>query len=410
MEAIMRIIKVTAIMACLFLIPAVAPVKSSDMVIDESALAYFQDSYETCRDEFRSLSLEIKHKIKRARISRLPVSSRIDNDLTIDLCYIPAVHKSKLIIISCGVHGVEGFAGSAVQRMFMREILPEIDLGNTGILLIHAMNPYGFKYVRRVTENNVDLNRNCDIDRALFEAKNEGYSSLVDFLNPQEEVNMNGMENQFFFIRAVIKILQKSMKSLRQSILQGQYEFEKGIFFGGKNFEPQVVLIRSELAETIRDYDAIFGIDLHTGWGAKNTLHLFPNPVKDLKVREAMEIIFEGYPIDWGDTENFYTVTGDFSDFIGKIDPEKFYIPMSFEYGTMDSHTTKGSVKSVHNMIIENQGYHYGYRTKEDEAEVNKRFREMYYPSSNEWRSEVIRQAREIFPLSIKRYQALDIK
>jgi hypothetical protein len=340
----------------------------------------------------------------------LKVSSSADGDLTIDLCYIPALEKSKLIIISCGIHGVEGFAGSAAQRMFMREILPKVDLENTGIFLIHGMNPFGFKYVRRVTENNVDLNRNCDVGKALFTGKNEGYSSLVEFLNPEKPVDMDSMGNQFFFVRAVIKILQKSMKNLRQSVLQGQYEFAKGIFFGGKNFEPQVILIKSALAGTISDYDAVFGIDLHTGWGARNKLHLFPNPVENQNVQGVMEKIFEGYQIDWGDTEDFYTVTGDFSDFIGKILPRKFYIPMTFEYGTMDSHTTMGSVKSLHNMIIENQGFHYGYETKEDEMEVKKRFREMYFPSSKEWRSEVIRQAREIFPVVIKRYQGLDIK
>ncbi len=33
-------------------------------------------------------------------------------------------------------------------------------LQNTGALLIHALNPYGFAWTRRVTEDNVDLNRN----------------------------------------------------------------------------------------------------------------------------------------------------------------------------------------------------------------------------------------------------------
>jgi hypothetical protein len=406
----MRGIKIIFVITLCFFVYEGVLAETPNTVIDESALVYFQESYEVCRDRFRSLSSEIKKRISRTQISRLQVSSSVDGDLTIDLCYIPALEKSKLIIISCGVHGVEGFAGSAVQRMFMNEILPKMDLENTGIFLIHGMNPYGFKYVRRVTENNVDLNRNCDVDRALFASKNEGYASLVEFLNPEKQVDMDSMGNQFFFVRAVIKILQESMKRLRQSVLQGQYEFEKGIFFGGKDFEPQVVLIKSRLADTIGDYDAVFGIDLHTGWGAKNKLHLFPNPVENQKVRSAMEKIFEGYQIDWGDTEDFYTVTGDFSDFIGKIIPGKFYIPMTFEYGTMDSHTTMGSVKSLHNMIIENQGFHYGYKTEDDEIEVKKRFRDHYFPSSDEWRSEVIRQAREIFPLVIKRYQALDIK
>ena len=406
----MRGIKIITVTVFCFLVHTGILADTHSTVIDESALGYFQASYEVSRDRFRSLSSEIKQKISRTQISRLPVPSHIDGDLTIDLCYIPALKKSRLIIISCGVHGVEGFAGSAVQRMFMREILPKVDLENTGIFLIHGMNPFGFKYVRRVTENNVDLNRNCDVDRALFTAKNEGYSSLVEFLNPEKPVDMNSMGNQFFFVRAVIKILQKSMKSLRQSVLQGQYEFAKGIFFGGKDFEPQVISIKSALADAISDYDAVFGIDIHTGWGARNKLHLFPNPVENQNVRGAMEKIFEGYQIDWGDTEDFYTVTGDFSDFIGKIIPGKFYLPMTFEYGTMDSQTTMGSVKSLHNMIIENQGFYYGYKTKDDEIEVKKRFREMYFPSSGEWRSEVIRQAREIFPVVIKRYQALDIK
>ena len=406
----MKGIKIIAVTAFCFLVHTGILADTHSTVIDESALGYFQASYEVSRDRFRSLSSEIKQKISRTQISRLPVPSHIDADLTIDLCYIPALKKSRLIIISCGVHGVEGFAGSAVQRMFMREILPKVDLENTGIFLIHGMNPFGFKYVRRVTENNVDLNRNCDIDRVLFTAKNEGYSSLVEFLNPEKPVDMGSMGNQFFFVRAVIKILQKSMKSLRQSVLQGQYEFAKGIFFGGKDFEPQVISIRSALADAISDYDAVFGIDLHTGWGARNKLHLFPNPIENQNVRGAIEKIFEGYQIDWGDTEDFYTTTGDFADFIGKIIPGKFYLPMTFEYGTMDSQTTMGSVKSLHNMIIENQGFYYGYNTKDDEIEVKKRFREMYFPSSGEWRSEVIRQTREIFPAVIKRYQALDIK
>ena len=285
----MRGIKIIFVITLCFLVYEGALAQTPDTVIDKSALEYFQESYEVCRDRFRSLSSEIKKRIYRTQISRLKVSSSVDGDLTIDLCYLPALKKSKLIIISCGIHGVEGFAGSAVQRMFMSEILPKVDLENTGIFLIHGMNPFGFKYVRRVTENNVDLNRNCDVDKALFTGKNEGYSSLVEFLNPEKPVDMNSMGNQFFFVRAVIKIVQKSMKSLRQSVLQGQYEFEKGIFFGGKDFEPQVILIKSALADTISDYDAIFGIDLHTGWGARNKLHLFPNPVENQRRRDRGE-------------------------------------------------------------------------------------------------------------------------
>ena len=189
--------------------------------------------------------------------------------------------------------------------------------------------------------------------------------------------------------------------------MQGQYDFEKGLYFGGNDSELQISAITPMILEKTRDYDTILAIDLHTGYGEKNRLHLFPKPAKNEKVRNAIYRIFDGYKIDWGDTEDFYTVNGDFSNFIGKIIPDKFYIPMTFEYGTMDSQTTTGSVKSIHIMILENQGFHYGYGSSDDEIEVKKRFREMYYPLSEEWRSEVIRQTREILPIALKRYQDL---
>lgn len=126
--------------------------------------------------------------------------------------------------------------------------------------------------------------------------------------------------------------------------------------------------------------------------------------MKYQKEKNGVETIFKGYDIDWGDEEDFYTVTGDFTDFIGKVYPEKFYMPMTFEYGTLDSQTTSGSVKSIHNMILENQGFHYGYKDKEDKEEVSERFIEMYYPSSAHWRSHIIEQTRNIFETTVNRY------
>lgn len=376
--------------------------------IDRTTLKYFQESYEECRDRFISLSKDIQQKFSNVEEIVIPVPGKENDDLTINCCYIPARDDTeKLLIMSSGLHGVEGFAGSAVQQMFMSEIIDNMDLTNTGIFLIHAMNPYGFKVVRRVTENNIDLNRNADIDKELFTTKNEGYSKLNDLLNPAKKVDVSSFENSLFFIKAVTMIVKHSLSSLRQAIMQGQYDFEKGLYFGGNDSELQISAITPVLLEKTRDYETILAIDLHTGYGEKNRLHLFPPPVKDEKIRNAIYRIFNGYKIDWGDTEDFYTVTGDFSDFIGKITPEKFYIPMVFEYGTMDSQTTLGSVKSIHTMILENQGFHHGYASSDDEIDVKKRFREMYYPFSEEWRSEVIRQTREILPIALKQYQDL---
>jgi len=127
-----------------------------------SNLVYFQSSYEECRKSFILLAEKIKKKFKNVKISKLKVESKKDPDLTIDYCYVPAQKDFKrLLILSSAVHGIEGYVGSAVQQMFMKELIGNVNLTDTGVLFIHGINPYGFKYNRRVSENNVDLNRNC---------------------------------------------------------------------------------------------------------------------------------------------------------------------------------------------------------------------------------------------------------
>ena len=59
------------------------------------------------------------------------------------------------------------------------------DAPNMLVLLIHAINPYGFAWSRRVTEDNVDLNRNfVDHDKAY--PKNDGYLALADAILPRQ--------------------------------------------------------------------------------------------------------------------------------------------------------------------------------------------------------------------------------
>ncbi len=87
----------------------------------------------------------------------------MDDGLFIDILHLPPNQNTgKLLVISSGVHGVEGYPGSAVQQMFLNELLSSDVISEMGVLIIHGVNPYGFKFQRRVSENNVDLNRGSD--------------------------------------------------------------------------------------------------------------------------------------------------------------------------------------------------------------------------------------------------------
>jgi hypothetical protein len=292
--------------------------------------------------------------------------------------------------------------------MVLEKMLSGIDFDSTGLLVIHGINPFGFKCMRRVTENNVDLNRNFGVDRGLFAVKNPGYRKLLEFLNPGEKVSMYSPASIFFPLRAVYNIIKHSRQPLRQAIMQGQYEFPEGIYYGGSDFEPQVEAIKNLFLRVAAPYREILLIDLHTGYGERGKLHLFAGPVKDPEMRKAMEHVFMGNSIDWGGSGDFYTTSGDFSECLCELTPAgKRCIPMVFEFGTRDSQTTWGSIQSIHTTILENQSFHHGCASDRDYSRVRDMFMEMYCPSSPEWRSGVMEQMESVITGALRQFEIL---
>jgi hypothetical protein len=416
-----KAVKISVIIIGIILIPVIGGISyfyvafnnyslEDDYQLNENNLTYFNESYDEARKEFRLKSDELILKYPGTKKFDIPVLCSKDTNLTIDFCFIPGSESAdKIIILSSGVHGLEGYTGSAVQLYFMDNYISNEFLDKTSILLIHGVNPYGFKYTRRVTENNVDLNRNSDIEKKLYQLKNEGYPKVYDLINPKGKVKAGSLANRFFFIKAIKGIVKESMPVLRQAILQGQYEFPEGMYYGGNDSEPQIKDLIPIIDTICNPYQTVFAIDLHTAYGERGKLHLFPNPVEE-SVKKRMEAIFEGFHIDWGDSDDFYTYTGDFAGYIGKINNDKVFIPMLFEYGTMNSQITIGSIKSLHVMILENQGEQYGYESEEDLKKVKNDFMEMYYPSSDAWKSHIIDETKIIFDKSLKRFSELELK
>jgi hypothetical protein len=140
----------------------------------------------------------------------------------------PADAPNMLVLIS-STHGVEGHCGSGAQIAWLATggpaKLPKIP----GALIVHAINPYGFAWTRRVTEDNVDLNRNfVDHDKAY--PKNDGYLAIADAILPQAWNEESKAATQ----RAFDSYAQKhGAFALQGAISSGQYSHPDGIFFGG---------------------------------------------------------------------------------------------------------------------------------------------------------------------------------
>jgi hypothetical protein len=150
-------------------------------------------------------------------------------ELAMDVVHMGPINARRLLILSSACHGVEGYAGSAAQIMCLRDRSLQKQLQNQGvsILLVHALNPYGFSYSRRVTAENVDLNRNCvDFSRQL--PCNPAYASLHSLLLP---CVWPPTSDNIHAIEATIK--GNGMRSFQEAVTRGQYEYSDGIFYGG---------------------------------------------------------------------------------------------------------------------------------------------------------------------------------
>lgn len=328
--------------------------------------SYYKNTFEESRKSFIDLAHTLGGELRSHPVSNLSFES----------LYFPPTsgRKVKLLILTSGIHGIEGFTGSALQRYFMENNFLNLKDENTGILIIHGINPYGFQKERRVTENNVDLNRNFDVSEELFQTQNSGYAQVYDFLNPRTPYTRPS-----FYTSAISYILRYGIYNLRKAILQGQYQFPDGLFFGGKKFEPQVGLLQNEIMRVGEGYEKVLLVDLHTGYGQKGKLHLFGDrsPFIDPKF---MEVVFKDLAVDYGSDQDFYSVTGGFTVFLAKLFHQKSkFAGLIFEFGTIDSHKTIGSLDSLYRMINEDKEL----------------FREMFYPASSEWRNAVMEQFQD---------------
>ena len=222
----------TSILFCLFIFLGLSSLAMAEEFSATQRLQNFKSSYEDSRSSFLANVAELKKHNPDLLLHSLQVPTRTKENLQMDVAYIPPASgkKERLLILSSGIHGVEGFVGSALQNQFIKENFWQLRDANLGILIIHAINPYGFKFHRRVSENNIDLNRNFDTSTELFTLKNEGYQQVNSLLNPTTVAKSGLWDRVVFYFDCVKAIIKHSMESLRHAILRGQYELPDGIY------------------------------------------------------------------------------------------------------------------------------------------------------------------------------------
>ena len=82
-----------------------------------SASDFYPDNYLQSRQKFRQVSKKLQLDFPEVRFGSYNVPSKIDGDLTTDYIIIPALKKTKkLMILTSGVHGVEASLCYVVRK------------------------------------------------------------------------------------------------------------------------------------------------------------------------------------------------------------------------------------------------------------------------------------------------------
>jgi hypothetical protein len=220
----------------------------------------FSADYQTARARFRAAAAEAGGALESyAHPERGPDGGELATDTA---WFGPRGAEAVLVMIS-GTHGVEGFCGSGAQVDWLRRGEAARLPGGLAVLMIHAINPYGFAWLRRVTHENVDLNRNwIDFSKPL--PANPGYDELADAIVPAE---WTPAAQQQSFQRLGAYMAAHGMAAAQQTFSGGQYAHPEGIFYGGTgptwSRRTQTAIFDQQLAGAAR----IGIIDYHTGLG-----------------------------------------------------------------------------------------------------------------------------------------------
>jgi|TARA_R110002072_G_scaffold4706_9_gene32903 hypothetical protein len=185
-------------------------------------------------------------------------------ELATDVVWDGPADAQKVLVLLSATHGVEGFPGAAAQLDWLTNLRQQPRQDDLAVMLIHAINPHGFAWLRRVSEEGVDMNRNyIDFDRPLPE--NPGYDELHSALVP-DSLDSAHLAN----CAKRIKAFQEKHGDRAYSIARsgGQYSHPGGVFFGGA----APAWARRTLERIIDDHDlaaraVVAVVDYHTGLG-----------------------------------------------------------------------------------------------------------------------------------------------
>jgi hypothetical protein len=320
-----------------------------------------------------------------ARVDSIALSSHgaEGGSLTLDFAWIGPADAKKVIFHIAGTHGIEGFLGSAIQLAILASL--DSPPSDCAYVFLHCLNPWGMSFLRRVTEDNVDLNRNFHGEDFHWSGASSAYRALDSFLNPKRLP----CRFDFFYLQSVAAILRYGFAPVKQAVAQGQYEFKQGLFYGGDALTENLTLLSAWARKNLHARE-LFVIEIHSGLGpfAYDTL-LSPLNHTDAHVKELEDRLQHSLSTSDPALSVAFDTAGDLMHGLPPLLPSGKTNWILQEFGTAPILEV---LKAFRN---ENMYYHMGGQDLTHWAKRD--LFEAFCPASPAWRRAVLQRGIELF-------------
>ncbi|WP_175691173.1 M14 family metallopeptidase [Burkholderia anthina] len=344
---------------------------------------HFSGSYAEARRKFLDAAV---HRHATLESFVLPGQrGALGETLAIDVAGIGVADAERLLILSSGTHGPEGFCGSGCQiaALFDDDLMARLARAGVGLLLIHAVNPYGFSYLQRTNQDNVDLNRN-HIDFSAALPVNDAYPDVDRLVltrtwppSPDDEQALADY------------IARNGMLAYHSALSSGQYATPDGMFFGGREPTWNNRTMRAILRERAAHATTIAWIDAHTGLGPRGhgeKIYAGRNVAAELARARAWWGADVVAPFD-GESES-PGVSGPVASIVHDECPRADVGLMALEFGTLP----------FDEMIYRLRASHWLLRHPDAPAELRReilqRIRDAFYCDDDAWKGAIWGQTR----------------
>jgi hypothetical protein len=347
-----------------------------------SASAFFAQTYAEARAGFLAEAAEAGLALQS---HAHPLLGMHGEALAMDVARFGPADAPALLLITSACHGVEGFCGSGLQRALLAEPAFHADAAaaDVAVLYVHALNPWGFSWWRRVTQENVDLNRNFHDFHAPLPA-NPGYDALARWIVPREWPSPEA-DAQLAAYAA-----EHGERALQAAITGGQHDHPEGLFYGGRAPTWSQQTLRHVLQDHGRQCTRLAWIDLHTGLGPNgHGERIYAGPDDAATVARARAWWGDEVTSIYDGSSTSARLTGLMWLAAGQECPQAEVTGIALEYGTEPMREVIDALRADHWLA-----QHPEAGAPRRDA-IRRRMRDVFYTDTDAWKQRVVTQGLE---------------